>query len=186
MTVTRTARALIALAMTAACAQPDEGALQPLPTPGVTLGKRSIAGDTAEIVRLGIQARVWGDWGWDAGETVDVEYRNTGGEAVSIHVDRVSITFDGNQGAAEQISDVSLVDLNDADHRNDVGRSLMEDAKAPDRPGILVIPAREARRIQVSFRPFSEPHRPRLDDVVTLKVPLSETIVSVRLKCAGP
>lgn len=186
MIASRALGALAALALTAACSQPNEGALQAQPGPGVTLVKRSITGDTAEIARTGIRARVWGDWGRDAGETIDIEYRNTRNTAVSIRVDHVRVSFKGQQGALEQISDVSRVNLDDADHGNDTGRSLMGDAESPDRPGVLAIPAHETRRIQVSFMPFSEPHRPRLDDVVTLTVPLSDAVVGVPFKCAGP
>ena len=186
MITLRALGALATLVLTAACSQPNEGALQAQPGPGVTLGKRSITADTAEISRAGLYARIWGDWGQDAGETIDIEYRNTRNTAVSIRVDQVRISFKGQQGAVEQISDVSRLNLDDADHNNDTGRSLMGDAESPDSPGILAIPAHEMRRIQVSFMPFSEPDRPRVDNVVTLTVPLSDSVVSVPLKCAGP
>ncbi len=186
MMTSRILGTLAALALTAACSQPNEGALQAQPGPGVRLGKRSITADTAEISKNGMHARVWGDWGREAGETIDIEYRNTQNTAVGIRVDQVRISFKGQQGEVEQISDVSRVNLDDADHDNDTGRSLMGDAESPDRPGTLVIPAHEIRRIQVSFMPFSEPDRPRVDNVVTLTVPLSDSVVTVPLKLAGP
>lgn len=185
MTLFRTICALLLVAMPA-CGRGNEGALQPRTAPGVTLGERNFAGDTAEIARGGVRARVWGDWGSDAGETIEVEYSNTGAAPVSIRVDTLRITFADQQGPVEQISDVTRVNLDDADHRNDLGRSLMSDADAPDRPGIVVVPARSMRRVRVSFLPFIEGKRPQLGDMLTLSVPLAAGAVDVPLRCGGP
>lgn len=176
----------MAIAMMAACARSDEGALRPIFAQGVSLGKRSVAGDTAVIERSGIRIRVWGDWGRDAGETVDIEYRNLGTAPVSIRVGRVNIAFGNERGVVEQISDVSRVNLDDTDYRNDTGRSLMSDAALPDRPGVVTIPARGIRHVSVSFLPFSANNRPRLGNMVNLSVPVPSGSVSVPLECAGP
>lgn len=172
---------LIAVMLCAACARSDEGMLEPVSAPGVTVVR-----DAAIVRRDEIAAHVRGDWSSSSGTTIDITYRNSGIAAAHIPIGDVTITFAGGKAQVEQISDVTRVNLEDSDHRNDSGRSLMEDAEAPDRPGIVIVPAGQVRKVQISFSPFVEDRRPVLRDVLTLTIPMPRESARIGMRCAGP